>query len=122
VPEMASISMSLRCSRPSSTPQVKAPWEPPPCSARRTRRLSAPTPTREGPDRAASTLAPDSLPACPPRLSRTWRGEDVGAPGAGEAAWTFVKPPHHAFNLWNKDICRLLFLPWRAYPIAVETG
>ena len=36
VPEMASISSQGSSSRRSSTPQVKAPWAPPPCKARST--------------------------------------------------------------------------------------
>src|SRR5271165_571456 len=38
VPEMPSISSHGSSSRRSSTPQVNAPWEPPPCRARSTRR------------------------------------------------------------------------------------
>jgi hypothetical protein len=40
VPEIASMSSQVSSSRRSSTPQVKAPWLPPPCSARSTSRGS----------------------------------------------------------------------------------
>ena len=116
VPLTASTISRSSSSSASSTPQVKAPCEPPPCSARLTRlvsfmRLSSSTTRRYLAERG---FCDDSHPALRghegsvlwPRAGRRRRGESARRPSCGCSRWASSSPGAWSITPSRCSSCR----------------